>query len=590
MVWKKTWHAIREQQLTALTSTAPTVQSVKNGNWSDPTVWSSGSAPGENAIVNIPSGISIIYDTISSQNIGEIQVNGTLAFSHSSNTQLDVGSLLVLPTGKLEIGTESDPIPSNIKVTIRLVDLPDIAYTHLHGQVRLQPVIHTHGGTLDIHGAPIQNTWTTLTQDAPAGAATLTVKDSVGDWKVGDTIIVTGTNKIYVKGQTGELPNQNPITPLPSGCTIISSSPDCIDPAQFQVEEAIIASVSGATITLTAPLKNTHLGTFPRQAAVGLLSHNVVITSKDPAGRRGHVHISSGFSVTDATPLPNPIPSPVIGRISNAEFSNLGRSEPGVYPVHFHRLGNGGKDSYLKGSSITHTQNLCVRVHTTNFLTVENNVCYDALGHGYTTEDGTEVYNTFNHNLADRTQHNSTPTNPNDVNDDDEGSGFWMNNARNSVTNNYAADADAWGFQVDPITVGKTVVGPSTGVGPSPKLISIVDQQGNLQAPVPSTSLELLDFGNNKAYASYRGGAELLNLVGAGVNRVNDFQSTEVRIPLAAWATDLLLEKLYVDTVAFYSPGNTIAVALGRHRQVKFLGGTVKTKNLGYQESISVVF
>ena len=54
----------------------------------------------------------------------------------------------------------------------------------------------------------------------------------------------------------------------------------------MQEEDNVIRAVSGNTITLAAPLIYGHLGTFPRQAAVGNLTRNVIVSSLTPDARR----------------------------------------------------------------------------------------------------------------------------------------------------------------------------------------------------------------------------------------------------------------------------------------------------------------
>ena len=551
--------------------------SVSSGNWSDPKIWDRNEVPGANALVTIASGTEVTYDVQSDAPIAEILINGKFQFTRTVNTSLTAGSIVVLPTGVFEAGTESSPIPAHIQIVITLIDLPNIVYAHLHGQSRLQPALHTHGGTIDMHGAVVNKTWTLLASDAGAGSTLLTVVDSVTDWKAGDTIIVTGTSKLASK----------------TGCTVNGNMPfDCFDTASVQVEEHQIASVSGNTITLVRPLKYVHAGTFPRQAAVGLLTRNILITSKDPLGRRGHVHISSGFFVSDATALPQPPANPVTARIGYVEFSHLGRPEAGVYPVHFHRLGNGGGNSYLKGSSIHHSQNLFVRVHTTNFLTIADNVGYDALGHGFTTEDGTEVYNVFDHNLASRTRNNPVKTNPNDPTDMNEGAGFWLNNQRNYVRNNYAGDTDGWGYSIDPITDGARV--------PKGKVLTLADQSGNPTPPVSLTTLPILEFSGNRAYASYLGGAEIINLEGADTSAISGFISTDTRSSsIVSYVRHILFDSLNVAYVSFYYQRNLGAGQFGRtgeplldtigQQHPRFVRSTVDT-GFSYHHFVSALF
>ena len=54
--------------------------------------------------------------------IAELTIEGSLIFSRGVSTNLDVGDVLVEPTGYLEIGTELEPIPSDVSVSVRIVN------------------------------------------------------------------------------------------------------------------------------------------------------------------------------------------------------------------------------------------------------------------------------------------------------------------------------------------------------------------------------------------------------------------------------------------------------------------------------------
>src|SRR5207247_7029490 len=216
----------------------------------------------------------------------EVLISGTLAFSQVKSTQLDVGSLIAFPGGALEVGTEAAPIPMAITARIRLADITGATYAHVHGQPGLQPVLHAHGGRIDLHGTGPLHPWSRLAMNSAAGITTLTMADDLTGWKAGDRIIITGTRKPGVL----------------AGCTALEGfhfgtfdtrleSITGMDPATPQKVENTISSVSGNTIMLAAPLIYGHLGTFPRQAAVGNLTRNVIVSSLTPDARRGHVHM-----------------------------------------------------------------------------------------------------------------------------------------------------------------------------------------------------------------------------------------------------------------------------------------------------------
>ena len=568
------------------------IASVQSGNWSTSSTWCDGVIPGAGALVSVAAGHVVTYDIATPVGLAEVLIYGILTFSRTANTTLESGLVVVLPGGYLDVGTVASPIPDGVTATIQLAALSNQTTTHLHGIGTILPALHTHGGTLDMHGAPRASTWTLLTQNAVAGATTLQVANTVNDWRVGDKIIVTGTNKMRVLGQVSDDPQMQP-TVTPQGCDVHTQDFACLDPATFQVEERTIASVSGNTITLTAPLTYLHKGVYPYQGAVGNLTRNVRVISKNPtpASGRGHVMIAHGFVIADTDPLPTPLTDTVTARISFVEFADLGRLNTGVYPVHFHRLGNAGNVSHLTGSSIHHGQNLFVRLHNTNFLSIADNVGYNTLGHGFATEDGTEMFNVFSHNLASRTQHVTFP-NPNDASDVNEGSGFWANNPRNSWINNYAADADAWGYQIDPITIQY--------YGLIGKTITPIDISGNPLPAAPATSLDVVEFSGNKTIGNYFGGLEAINLESLTEQHIYGFTAVSHRKSgLGGFANAFLLEQSVFDDgprwnddngdATFYTPGNFPGIRLSTPHH-RFLNSTLGQLDIGYQFPGTLIF
>ena len=70
----------------------------------------------------------------------------------------------------------------------------------LHGHVRCIElpvfgckVLAARKGTIDLHGKPVNNTWTHLSVTAEAGATEIFTVLDVSDWEVGDEIIIPST-------------------------------------------------------------------------------------------------------------------------------------------------------------------------------------------------------------------------------------------------------------------------------------------------------------------------------------------------------------------------------------------------------------
>lgn len=129
-------------------------RTVQSGSWSDKSTWESGRAPQADDFVQVRAGHAVTYDVHSSVALRIVHVAGTLSFSRTMSTLMDVGLLKIepgetttedgfdchaapvaapkashghshsqgagTPPPALEIGTPAEPIPAGIQATIRL--------------------------------------------------------------------------------------------------------------------------------------------------------------------------------------------------------------------------------------------------------------------------------------------------------------------------------------------------------------------------------------------------------------------------------------------------------------------------------------
>ena len=90
-----------------------------------------------------------------------------------------------------------------------------------------------------------------------------------------------------------------------------------------------------------------------------------------------------------------------VARVEGVEFFRMGQTNVlGRYPLHFHLLGDGGAQSYMRDSSVHRSYYRCISLHGTHNATVSSNVAYDVIGYCYYLEDGVEEYNRLEFNLA----------------------------------------------------------------------------------------------------------------------------------------------------------------------------------------------
>lgn len=409
------------------------IESVRNGNWSNPKTWKPARVPKQGDRVRISRGTRVVFDAKITPVIRLVQVVGTLTFARDRSTELNVALLKVqnsdtcsesgfacdfegvnhfgephakprgaLPT--LEIGTLENPIPAQHTARVRL--------HFLHGMDKQDaPAVACCSARMEIHGSPLSRAWVKLGADVKAGDTTVSLAEAARGWRVGDDVIVTGSRRAGRHYRT------------------FRNRPDAV-----RTEERTIVKIDGSTITLDKPLKHEHFGSGAFRSEVANLSRNVVIESADPKGVRGHT-VYHRFSQ---------------GGISYARFAHLGKEGVlGRYAIHFHLVGDTMRGAAVVGAAIVDSHNRWVTVHGTQYLLVRDCVGYQSVGHGFFLEDGTEVDNLLDRNLAvqayrgRRLPKQVLPFDPND------GAGFWWANGRNSFVRNVACENDEYGFRYD---------------------------------------------------------------------------------------------------------------------------------------------
>jgi len=456
----------------------PWIRSVKSGPWSSAATWSGGAVPADGARVHIAAGTTVTYDVKADAVIRAVCVAGTLTFAPDVDTQLNVGVLKVeagdepteagfdcdahvmepeegKPRPALEVGTASSPIAAGHTALIRLVAV--------EGQDKLScPAIVNCAGRMDFHGAALNRTWVKLGQTARKSDRVVVLDEPVTGWRVGDRIVVTATHLGRDIGQGTD---------------------------RLQTEERFITEINGVQISLNEPLVNDHLGEGEFRGEVANLSRNVIVESANPDGERGHTMYHRGSA----------------GSISYAEFRHLGKKNVlGRYSLHFHLVGNTMRGSSVVGASIWDSHNRWLTIHGTNYLVVRDCVGYRSIGHGFFMEDGTEVYNVLDRNLAIQSMEGRKLPKQVLPFDQNEGSGFWWSNSFNTFTRNVACENNRYGFRFEATQTSAM------------KMTLPVMQADGTTAQTDIRTLPFVRFEDNEAHCD---GLYGINL-GEGVNRV----------------------------------------------------------------------
>jgi hypothetical protein len=247
----------------------------------------------------------------------------------------------------------------------------------------------SYGGGLAMFGRTGQAaSWVRLAKSVKAGDTTLQVDGAV-NWRVGDQIVVTTTD--FLPGHS-ELHQIAAISP-PSGGTTQIILTEAIsyahNGAQYQIPKDAVTSVG------------LNRKTVETRAAVALLTRNVRIVSEgpsfntplpaanDPSDERyfgGHTIARQGFLYFE---------------MKGVELYQMGQGGRMAHtPVNFYLTRTTPPPSYAQNCSIWDSMNRWIELRGTQGVTLEGNVGYLSIGHGYSLADGTETHNALVANIG----------------------------------------------------------------------------------------------------------------------------------------------------------------------------------------------
>lgn len=470
-----------------VTTREPTIKSVQSGPWSAAQTWQGNRLPTTGDVVLIATEHEVAYDVESKHVIRSIHVSGTLKFATHQNTRLEVGLIRVAGGDEvIEDGFDCDPshtshanTMSPAQLLVGTADQPihnaNQCLIRLHAiegsDANSWPAIVCCGGRMEIHGAPLARTWVKLTRTADEGATKIFLRESVTDWNPGDRLVITGTSR------------QEPSAGVSTEHVTDDPASEVRYIAGWKDNGTGASMTAGAktTLQLDQPLTRTHRG-GDYSAEVANLSRNVIIESADPAQSRGHTMYHHGSR----------------GSISYAEFRHLGKEGVlGRYPIHFHLAGTSMRGSSVVGVSIWDSKNRWITVHGTQYLLVRDCVGFQSVGHGFFCEDGTEVFNIFDRNLAVQALIGKPLPKqvlPYDLND---GAGFWWANSLNAFTRNVAVECDQHGFRFEAVKTKEF-----------DPVLNVLQADGKLQRTDIRT-LPFILFEDNEAHCHRRFGLNL---------------------------------------------------------------------------------
>ncbi len=373
--------------------------------WSNPATWG-GTVPPAGAAVVIPAGKTVVLDT--KVKVKGLTVNGTLACG-GNDIVIEADWLMVSGNqAKLACGTKTQPYKG--KFNLRLVGPRTDNIMGMGARV----LGAMDGATIELFGEP-RTGWTKLDATANKGANTLTLASVPTGWRAGMDIVIASSDE---------------------------------NPRHAEVRR--IQAITGRVVTLATPLDFAHFGQQQTYNS-GTLNH--VADTRAPVGLLSRNITIEGGGDSAATEFGGHMMSMVNSKVfvSDVGFNRMGQKGLlGRYPFHWHLVGNAA-GQFVTRSSIWESYNRCFTIHGTDNALVEDNVCYNHIGHGYFLEDGTEQGNTVKGNLGVLTVRPKAGENilTSDVNDNAAAPGpatFWISNPKNTVAGNFAAGSDGGGY------------------------------------------------------------------------------------------------------------------------------------------------
>ena len=349
---------------------------VAGGRWFAPQTWSRGQVPADGARVLIPEGIAVVYDGQSDARLFTLRIDGKLNFATENDTRIIIDTLVVAPSGSLEIGTALHPVAPDVRAEVLVSGHGDIDL--VWDPKLLSRGVISHGKT-QIHGAA-KTAFLKVGTAPKRGDRELLLASSPDGWRIGDRLIVSGTLK------QGWAWNND------AGATIHHESQD---------EVVTITAIDGARLTLDRSLRYNHYA--PRKdlaAYVANTTRNIVFASLDgdatPLSQRGHFMLMHSDAVD----------------VRYAAFDHLGRTDKsaeasdlsalaqvtptsnikGRYPLHLHKTGMASPEApaMVVGNSVFDSPGWGYAQHSSNADFIDN-VAFDVFGAAFAAEDGDET-------------------------------------------------------------------------------------------------------------------------------------------------------------------------------------------------------
>ena len=334
--------------------------------------------PDLDADVLITNGTVVTFDSVITDALHTVRIDGTLQFAVDIDTQLKADTIFVDGSGTLLVGTEDAPIHDDVAARIVIADTGAID-THWDPTLLSRGLI-SHGA-VEMYGQYV-TPYVALAADPQQHSSQIVLAEAPVNWEVGDRLVIPSSSRWHTQNQD---------------------------------EEVEILAIDGNIVSLTAPLEFNHHSPMLHGLTqyVANMDRNVVIISENPedTDRRGHtmfmhnsnVNINNvGFYGLGRTDKRNPINDPVLDDDGHL-IDGTGLNTRARYSVHFHRTGATYDDqpAIVAGSVVVDSPGWGYVNHD-SYVIMRDNVAFNVVGASFVTEFGNEI-GSFERNMSIRT-------------------------------------------------------------------------------------------------------------------------------------------------------------------------------------------
>lgn len=412
---------------------AATHVAIGDGDWFDPSTWSNGEVPGDDARVLIPEGVSVHYSGVSDARLFTVRVDGTLEFATDTDSQVIFDTMVGSPTSHLIIGTAQNPVQPGVDIDLIVANNGPIDTSW--DPMLLSRGIVAHGET-SIHGT-VKDSHEKVTDDPMAGDTSVKFAEVPEGWQVGDTIVIAGTRYDGYRwddniGAERLYPNEDEvrvITAIDSDGRVYFDDPLVHD--HDTPREDLKTSVANYTRNVSVETENAET------AEVFERGHVMFMHSDDVDVRYAEFH---ELGRTDKS-------------VESRDVSDFGTTSydtnvQGRYALHIHKAGTTSLEdpAIFEGNAVYGSPGWGIVHHDSNAL-ITNNATFDTFGAGYVAETGNET-GAWVDNIAINAEgiNWDTPKNTSNIDGNFDtgrgGDGFWFQGRMVASVDNVAASVN----------------------------------------------------------------------------------------------------------------------------------------------------